>query len=54
MAKILTLHDIIAFFDLNLNLKFQKSHTSAPKRKEIAYEFWKNNFLSTYGFYTSV
>jgi len=53
MAKILTLHDIIAFFDLNLNLKFQKSHTPAPKRKEMAYEFWKNNFLSTYGFYTS-
>jgi hypothetical protein len=36
--QLVSLHDIIAFFDLNLNLKFQKSHTSAPKRKEMAYE----------------
>jgi len=36
MATIFTLQDILAFFDLNLN--FQKSHTSAPMRKEMAYE----------------
>jgi hypothetical protein len=52
MSKILTLQDILAFFDLNLN--FQKSHTSALKRKEMAYEFWEDNIFSTHGLYTEV
>jgi hypothetical protein len=52
MATILNLRDIVAFFDLNL--KFHKSHTSAPKRKEMAYEFWADNIFSTHGIYTEV
>jgi hypothetical protein len=52
MAKILTLEDIVAFFDLNLN--FLKSHTFAPQRKEMAYEFWSDNIFSTYGVCTDV
>lgn len=52
MATMLTLRDILAFFDLKL--KFQKSHTSAPKRKEMAYEFWADNIFSTHGIYTEV
>jgi hypothetical protein len=52
MAKILTLQDILAFFDLKL--KFQKSHTFATKRKEMAYEFWTDNIFSTHGLYTGV
>jgi hypothetical protein len=52
MATILILQDILAFFALNL--KFHKSHTSAPKRKEMAYEFWADNIFSTHGLYTDV
>ena len=52
MAIILALQDILAFFDLNL--KFHKSHTSAPKWKEMAYEFWADNIFSTHGLYTDV
>ena len=52
MAKILILEYILAFFDLKLN--FQESHTSAPKQKEMAYEFWADNIFSTHGFYTGV
>jgi hypothetical protein len=47
MTKILTLYTIIAFIDLNL--KLQKNHASAPKQKEMDYELWENNFLSTHG-----
>lgn len=52
MATILYLQDILAFFDLNL--KFQKSHTFAAKRKEMAYEFWADNIFSTHGVYSNV
>jgi hypothetical protein len=52
MAIILTSQDILAFFDLNLN--FHKGHTSAPKRKEMAYELWADNIFSTHGLYTDV
>jgi len=46
MSKILTLKYISAFFDLKFN--FQESHTSAPKQKEMAYEFWEDNIFSTH------
>ena len=52
MAIILTSRDILAFVDLNFD--FHKSHTSAPKRKEMAYEFWTDNIFSTHGLYTDV
>ena len=52
MATILILQDRLAFFDLKLD--FHKGHTSAPKRKEMAYEFWADNIFSTYGLYTDV
>jgi len=52
MATTNTLQDILAFFDLNLN--FRKSHTFAPKRKEMAYEFWADNIFSTHGVYPNV
>jgi hypothetical protein len=52
MATTLILQDILAFFDLNL--KFQISHTSVPKRKEMAYEFWADNIFSTHGLYPVV
>jgi hypothetical protein len=51
MAKTGILRDILAFFDLNL--KFNKSHTSALKRKEMAYEFRADNIFSTHGFYNN-
>jgi hypothetical protein len=35
---------------IDLKMKDSKSHTSAPQRKEMAYnEFWQNYFYSTYG-----
>lgn len=35
---------------IDLKLKLSKGHTSALKRKEMAYnEFWQNYFCSTYG-----
>jgi hypothetical protein len=35
---------------IDLKMKDSKSHTSAPQRKEMAYnEFWQNHFYSTYG-----
>jgi hypothetical protein len=52
MATTLTLEDILAFFDLKLD--FHKSHTSSPKRKEMAYELWADNIFSTHGLYTDV
>ena len=52
MATILILQDSLAFFDLKLN--FHKGHTSAPKRKEMAYELWADNIFSTHGLYTDV
>ena len=52
MATILILQDSLAFFDLKLN--FHKGHTSAAKRKEMAYELWKDNIYSTHGLYTDV
>jgi hypothetical protein len=39
---------------IDLKLKLSKSHTSAPKRKEMAYnEFWQNHFYTTYGLFTN-
>jgi hypothetical protein len=52
MGTIFILRDILAFFDLKL--KFQKSHTSALKWKEMAYEFWSADIFSTHGFYADV
>jgi hypothetical protein len=52
VATVLTLEDILAFFDLNL--KIQKSHTFAPKWKEMPYEFWADNIFSTHGVYSDV
>jgi len=52
MATILILQDRLAFFDLKLD--FHKGHTSAPKRKEMAYEFWADNIFSTHRLYTNV
>jgi hypothetical protein len=46
MAKLLAIEDIVAFFDLNLII--HKSHTPAPKRKEMAYEFWADDIFSTH------
>jgi len=54
MATIFILRDILAFSDLKL--KFQKSHTSTLKRKEMAYELWTDDifqlmdFMPTYEF----
>jgi len=52
MATIFILRNILAFFDLKL--KFQKSHTSALKRKEMAYELWTDDIFSTHGLYADV
>jgi hypothetical protein len=52
MATTLILQDSLAFFDLKLD--FHKGHTSAPKRKEMAYELWADNIFSTHGLYTDV
>jgi hypothetical protein len=52
MATIFILRDILAFFDLKL--KFQKSHTSALKQKEMVYELWTDDIFSTHGVYTDV
>jgi hypothetical protein len=52
MAKIPVIGDIVAFFDLNSII--HKSHTSAPKRKEMAYEFWSDDIFSTHGVYPNV
>jgi hypothetical protein len=49
MAIILISQNIVAFFDLNLII--HKSHTSAPKGKEMAYEFWADDIFSTHGVY---
>jgi hypothetical protein len=52
MAIILTLLDILTFFDLNLII--HRSHTFAPKWKEMAYKFWEDNIFSTHGVYSNV
>jgi hypothetical protein len=52
MAKVLAIGDIVAFFDLNSII--HRSHTSAPKRKEMAYEFWSDDIFSTHGVYSNV
>jgi hypothetical protein len=38
------------FIDLNSDSPLR--HTSVAKRKEMAYEFWENDFLSADGFFT--
>ena len=52
MAMILALQDMLAFFDLNLII--HKSHASAPKRKEMAYEFRADYIFSTHGVYSNI
>lgn len=42
----------ISFIDLKLECL--KSHTSLQKTKEMAYEFWKNNFFATDGLHSSL
>jgi hypothetical protein len=46
--KILALKAKMVIIDLKM--KDSKSHTSAPQRKEMAYnEFWQNYFYTAYG-----